>query len=426
MTHSTASNLPFGGICSRTSQQLGGQRPPKLCKIVALRIKISDSSNSACPTSGYFLGFRGQIFAPFSLTRAATGVYVVLSGESYLSSYIEYSIKMSRSFVSRLPRGDTLVAVGIPLGCAGLLVEAYYRTDLRDAESARDCRYGPSSLLIENQHARTLERDGIVIIPNALSPQQLSDARAELNHLYQRRRRQGSEETAQQSGDGAKKINLERTSNDRDVRQDVVAWINTIESNNDFSGLENSPHLGHCVRLIRGITHALEQFGYRRRLVGGHFDDDNLATPQNEKRNALAVTVVEHKVPQNCQLALYQGDESAGYARHLDQCNSSFSDLGLLEWWRLSDYRQRAITTILYLNEADRPASEGGLLRCWVETRESQNSTQKDKVSEFHTPFDILPQGGTLVIFQSDRVEHQVLPSSSDRSALTNWVVDQA
>ena len=250
---------------------------------------------------------------------------------------------MSRNFVSRLPRGDTLVAVGIPLGCTGLLVEAYYRTDLRDAQSARDCRYGPSSLLIESQHARTLERDGI--IPNALSQQQLSDARAELNHLYRRRRRQGSETI--QSGDGATKtmINLERTSNDRDVRQDVVAWINTIDNNSACSGFENSPHLDHCVRLIRGITHALEQFGYRRRLVGGHSHDDNLATPQNEKRNALAVTVAEHKVPQNCRLALYEGDESAGYARHLDQCNSSFSDLGLLAWWRLSDYRQRAITT---------------------------------------------------------------------------------
>ncbi|KAI2512505.1 prolyl 4-hydroxylase alpha-subunit [Fragilaria crotonensis] len=89
---------------------------------------------------------------------------------------------------------------------------------------------------------------------------------------------------------------------------------------------------------------------------------------------------------------------------------STLSELGLLEWWRLSDYRQRVTTVILYLNEPDRQESDGGMLRCWANPKDREES------------FDIVPKGGTLVIFQSDLVEHMVLPSSVDRYALTNWV----
>ena len=74
---------------------------------------------------------------------------------------------------------------------------------------------------------------------------------------------------------------------------------------------------------------------------------------------------------------------------------------------RLSDYRGRALTAILYLNDDWSVDRDGGALRCWIKGRE---------------PFDVAPTGGRLVIFDSGTVEHAVLAASADRVALTVWI----
>lgn len=80
----------------------------------------------------------------------------------------------------------------------------------------------------------------------------------------------------------------------------------------------------------------------------------------------------------------------ASYARHID---------------RLVGTDVRAISVALYLNEAWSEA-DGGILR-------------------IHTgatgPHDVLPVGGRLVAFQSDRFEHEVLPSRRERLSFTGW-----
>ena len=80
-----------------------------------------------------------------------------------------------------------------------------------------------------------------------------------------------------------------------------------------------------------------------------------------------------------------------GYQRHLD---------------RFRDDDRRTLTAILYLNEDWTPGN-GGLLRFWPE--------------ENATPLDILPAGGTLVTFLSDRFWHEVLPARRERLSLTGW-----
>jgi SM-20-related protein len=80
-----------------------------------------------------------------------------------------------------------------------------------------------------------------------------------------------------------------------------------------------------------------------------------------------------------------------GYQRHLD---------------RFRDDDRRSLTVILYLNE-DWAREDGGLLRFWpVENRE---------------PLEIVPAGGTLVTFLSDRFWHEVLPARRERLSLTGW-----
>jgi SM-20-related protein len=80
-----------------------------------------------------------------------------------------------------------------------------------------------------------------------------------------------------------------------------------------------------------------------------------------------------------------------GYQRHLD---------------RFRDDDRRCLTVILYLNE-DWRKEYGGLLRFWPDPETA--------------PLEILPAGGTLVAFLSDRFWHEVLPATRQRLSLTGW-----
>lgn len=283
-------------------------------------------------------------------------------------------------------RGDTWVALSIPLGCSVLLLEAYTRTELQDADVSSKCYFPATSALINASHVRQLENEGIVMIPHALSADQLKHAREDVMTFAKSR------------------TFFHKSMNDVDVRQDFISWVRVDQeqvTETTKDPLSSNPHVGnhlsHCVKLIRGVAMALEENGY----VRSH----------------------NHVIPQQCQLAHYPGDDKSVYQRHLDRCNASIYDLGLLEWLRLSDYRERALTVILYLNLSDRHEKDGGALQCWVQDG-SDTTVNETGVStkHFHPPVTILPKGGTLVIFQSAIVEHMVLPSSTDRFALTSWV----
>lgn len=78
-----------------------------------------------------------------------------------------------------------------------------------------------------------------------------------------------------------------------------------------------------------------------------------------------------------------------GYARHRDV---------------FSDDDARSISCSLYLNPAW-DAADGGALRLYTGT----------------TPHDILPAAGTLVVFSSRSLEHEVLPARRDRYSVTGW-----
>lgn len=80
-----------------------------------------------------------------------------------------------------------------------------------------------------------------------------------------------------------------------------------------------------------------------------------------------------------------------GYQRHLD---------------RFRDNDRRSLTVILYLNE-DWHRNDGGLLRFWPE--------------ENGEAMEIVPDGGTLVTFLSDRFWHEVQPAKRERLSLTGW-----
>lgn len=81
----------------------------------------------------------------------------------------------------------------------------------------------------------------------------------------------------------------------------------------------------------------------------------------------------------------------ASYARHFD---------------RFHEDNRRVISVVLYLNDAW-TATDGGVLRLYPEAAAE--------------PVTVLPQGGTLVCFFSERIPHEVLPAGRLRLSLTGW-----
>lgn len=90
-------------------------------------------------------------------------------------------------------------------------------------------------------------------------------------------------------------------------------------------------------------------------------------------------------------LAVYP--PGARYRRHLDQFERE---------------KRRVVSCILYLN-ADWEEEDGGELRLYL---------GKEEDAPHH---DVLPAGGTLAIFLSADIPHEVLPARRERLSLTGW-----
>lgn len=86
------------------------------------------------------------------------------------------------------------------------------------------------------------------------------------------------------------------------------------------------------------------------------------------------------------------------YRRHLDQ----FRGAG-----------HRTVSCILYLNDDWRP-EDGGALRIYLPLADQA-------AAPVETHFDLLPEGGSLVVFLSAGFEHEVLPAARERLSITGW-----
>lgn len=80
----------------------------------------------------------------------------------------------------------------------------------------------------------------------------------------------------------------------------------------------------------------------------------------------------------------------AFYLKHLD---------------RFRDNDRRTVSAVLYLNQ-DWQAEQGGALRLYLADGETR---------------DVLPQAGSLLVFLSADMPHEVLPATRERLSLTGW-----
>lgn len=278
---------------------------------------------------------------------------------------------------------DEATMVAVPCALAAFWwSEARPSAERRAAQQAPECAYRPSEELIGADVASRLDRDGVVEVRAALGPCELAAARRDLVALVGRPGAWGG------------------TGNATDVRQDAVAWLRPTTAAVAAEGGQELEHHGegleHCVRLLRGVAHAL-------------------AEESGAKPGKLLL------VPLDCQLAAFRGDKLAGYRAHRDTAPSgwaAFAELGLLGFLRARDCRRRAVTAILYLNDPD--WDSGGELACYIDADVSDNDGGTAKKVR-----RIVPRGGTLLLFDSTTLLHEVEPSRKDRYALTCWLWDQ-
>ncbi|MCM2315214.1 MAG: 2OG-Fe(II) oxygenase [Thermoanaerobaculia bacterium] len=104
-----------------------------------------------------------------------------------------------------------------------------------------------------------------------------------------------------------------------------------------------------------------------------------------------------------------QLDLNRGLFLSLVSCEAQFAVYGPGAFYKTHVDRfeandERMISFTLYLNDAWRP-EDGGALRLHVEGG----------------PVDVLPAAGTMVVFRSDSVPHEVLVSTRERYSLTGW-----
>lgn len=232
------------------------------------------------------------------------------------------------------------------------------------------------------EHMQALEEDDLVVLEGPLLTKwELRGARLELEMLRQR-------------GE------LASVGQPSEVRRDEVCWIRSSVGNDDngnetaSSGSSEDDY--EPDEISRGEDEPKRSRGGLNRAV-------------SILRGAAALLQEHHPlrvltVPRNCMVASY-GPDGAHYVAHRDNHGNTLSD-------------RRCFTLILYLNDPDWDMErDGGALRAYVgaDTTDQEGNSARKIV-------DICPKGGTLVMFRSRVLLHEVLPAHRRRWALSVWI----
>jgi len=122
--------------------------------------------------------------------------------------------------------------------------------------------------------------------------------------------------------------------------------------------------------------------------AGHHQAVDRYLALMEQLRSAINQTLFLGLEDFESHFALYP--PGAFYKKHLD---------------RFRDDDLRTVSCIAYLNEQWLP-NQGGALRLYLEDGRTH---------------DVMPQAGTLIVFMSEQVPHEVLPATCDRLSVTGW-----
>lgn len=146
--------------------------------------------------------------------------------------------------------------------------------------------------------------------------------------------------------------------------------------------------------------------GERRRMASDVRGDQicwlettSVSVPQQDALSRL--DALRWTLNRELQLGLFEFEShfaryppGAGYRRHHDQHRGS---------------QARVLSCVLYLN-SDWRAEDEGQLRLYLDDKAGRGGY-----------CEVLPEGGTLVCFLSERFWHEVLPARRERLSLTGW-----
>ena len=252
-----------------------------------------------------------------------------------------------------------------------------------------------------------LQREGLLVLDGVLDHERLKTIAVELQdeERIQRRLRLNLNEASRQ-----------RASVDGDDELVAVRSDRTLFLGRQDTSMPGLPGLQHAKRILRSLGSCLAEEGF-----AGFGGKAAAASEASADAKAGGTATQPLCVPQETQLAVY-GPTGTFYRPHRDGYTFSWAH-GPLGWFQLRGLRLRAVTAILYLNDngpgSAQPwrASDGGCLRVYLDQRALQSSST---AHEAHY-VDIPPVGGRLVIFDAQKVLHEVRPNFRDRAALTVW-----
>lgn len=254
---------------------------------------------------------------------------------------------------------------------------------------------GTTVKVLPKNAVKELKENGIVVIDNVLTAEQLSSAREDLEIMLK---------------------NSEFSPTDQDsteVRTDNVCWISeSIGAADQKSTLRDG--MRQALGLVRSIPLELIEGG----ILSKSADAD---TDGGGDGNNLSTMMLG--VPFSNQLACYSS-VNAHYIPHRDTPGKEEGHP--LQSLLQPGLEDRKITIILYLNDPKWDsgaesklgvAGTQGNLRCYLGADAADDTGETaSKV------LDIAPHGGRLVIFDATTVLHEVLPCPQQRAAITCWV----
>ena len=192
------------------------------------------------------------------------------------------------------------------------------------------------------------------------------------------------------------------------TRDDKIAWLTDM----DAAGAEEKHQRDE------GSTLLAEEQTWFRSLREQLCSRIRLTTKSSETRE---------RRPDEFQLAVYHTG-ARGYVRHYDADESIvFRPVAVPRSSQRSPKTKRVVTAVLYLNSPDISTEiEGGELRLWPPSSSLPSEPRRGNAQEFKptTIIDVPPRGGTLVLFLSGAVSHQVRKiklGAAPRIALTAW-----
>lgn len=264
------------------------------------------------------------------------------------------------------------VAMLLVGGCAFTILKDAYDSGKEGLAGSVHCKSMQvplgNQLSLDKKEVEHLEMKGFVVVDNVLPTHITKSARAEAKLVLQ-------------------KV-MDPALNDEDVstyRKDLFTSIDKA-STKHYSALNEAREM-------------LSSTG--RSIVENNFDGFIGDTEKMKIKENLMVPAI-------VQLSIY--GSKAFYKAHYDSAVEVDYSRGLVSYLREYAYRKRFLTAILYLNDewSSGVGDKSGYLRLYT--------TSSGDV-------DVKPQGGRMVIFDSKRILHEVLPCDErkKRIAITCW-----